>query len=431
MNSKIQREINELVDKQVISKEIASKIERYYASKHVSSPNRLFTIFGVLGALLTGLGIILILAHNWDDFSRTLKTTLAFVPLIIGQIFVGFSILKKKSIVWKEASGTFLFFAVGSSISLVSQIYNIPGNLSNFLLLWILLCTPLIYLLRAHTLAILHLIFATYYAVEYGYSFMTYGNTPWVYLFLLVLFVPHYWKLLKQRPLSNITSIFNWMFPLSLIIVLGAFVKTQGELGFLMYVVLFGLLYNIGKVPFFDAQKLRMNGYLVLGSLGTMYMLFLTSFKWLWSDIFSSEIVYNSQEFYTCLFLFLLVLCLLIYSHVKNWMIHFNPFRYVFLIFTVVFFMALGNNTIPVILINVLVLILGIAAVKIGADKFHFGILNYGLLIITMLIVCRFFDTNISFVLRGLLFVIVGIGFFLTNYMMLKRQKVRKENLKK
>jgi hypothetical protein len=35
-----------------------------------------------------------------------------------------------------------------------------------------------------------------------------------------------------------------------------------------------------------------------------------------------------------------------------------------------------------------------------------------------------------SFEIRGLLFVAVGLGFFLTNYIMLKKQKSRVESLK-
>jgi hypothetical protein len=58
-----------------------------------------------------------------------------------------------------------------------------------------------------------------------------------------------------------------------------------------------------------------------------------------------------------------------------------------------------------------------------GAKKDHLGVLNYGLLIIMVLAVCRFFDTDLSFIIRGLLFVSVGIGFFATNYWMLKKRK--------
>ena len=69
MNSKFIKELSDLVQNELISKEVALNIENYYKSKQEDSPNRLFTIFGVLGSLLVGLGIILILAHNWDNFS--------------------------------------------------------------------------------------------------------------------------------------------------------------------------------------------------------------------------------------------------------------------------------------------------------------------------------------------------------------------------
>lgn len=422
MNSKIQNDINELVEEQVISQEVASRIQSYYKSKEVDSPNRLFTVFAVLGSALVGLGIILILAHNWDNFSKSVKTILAFLPLIIGQLFVGYSIFKSQSKTWKEASGVFLFFAIGSSIALVSQIYNIPGDLSSFLLTWTLLSLPLIYLLKSNALGILHIVFATYYACEAGYSYNSI-NTPWLYILLILAFLPYYIQLLKQRRTSNITSIFNWIIPLSIAITLGAFIENNGEFGYLMYISLFSLLYNIGKLPYFDSQKLRRNGYLILGSLGTVFMLLLASFEWLWKDILNEELVFNSQEFYFFVIIFLLNIVVLIYSYLNKWLIVKNLFQYVFILFSIIFFIGLNNEIIPTVLINILTLILGIITIRIGADKFHFGILNYGLLIITILIVCRFFDTNISFVLRGMLFVGVGMGFFLTNYIMLKKQK--------
>ncbi|MEP1487020.1 MAG: DUF2157 domain-containing protein [Algibacter sp.] len=421
MSSKIQNDIKKLVEKQVITNEVAVNIENYYKSKKTDTPNRLFTVFAVLGSTLVGLGVILILAHNWDDFSRSIKTVFAFTPLIIGQLIVGYTILKKKSITWCEGSGVFLFFAVGASMALVSQIYNIPGNFSSYMLTWILLCSPLIYLLKPNALVILHIVFTTNYACSYGY--FDGSQTPWLYILLLGIVLPHYYKLLKSKKTHNITSIFNWLLPLSIVIVLGTFVSRSGEFGFLMYVILFGLLYNIGKLPFFDNQKLRKNGYLILGSLGIIYMLLLTSFEWLWEDLLRHDFVFNVQEFYMSLVLFLITLGVLIYSYSKKWIQNFNLFQYVFIIFTIIFFIGISGSFISIALINLLILALGIMTIKIGADKFHFGILNYGLLIITTLIVCRFFDTNMSFVVRGLLFVCVGVGFFLTNYMMLKKQK--------
>ena len=77
----------------------------------------------------------------------------------------------------------------------------------------------------------------------------------------------------------------------------------------------------------------------------------------------------------------------------------------------------------PVILINTMIFILGIVKIREGHLKDHLGILNYGLLIIIVLILCRFLDTDLSFITRGLLFIGVGAGCFLANYQMLKKRK--------
>jgi len=422
MNSKLLKDLPELVENEVISQDIATKIEGYYQSKTSDNPNRLFTVFGVLGSILVGLGIILILAHNWDVFSKTVKTLLAFIPLVIGQILVGFSILKKKGQTWKEASGTFLFFAVGASIAMVSQIYNIPGNFASYMLTWIVLCAPLIYILKSHAVALLHIVYATIYACNYGYSFGSISKTPWLYLLLIAMFLPYYINLLRSRPKANITSIVNWLLPLSLVITLGAFITKFDELIFLFYIILFGLFYNTGKLPRFDNLKLRQNGYLVLGSLGTVTLLLITSFRWIWDDVFSIK-SFQATETTLVSVLFTISAIVLVYLFLKKRVERFNLFHYIFIIMTLLFFVGLANDIVPTIITNILLLILGINAIKIGVDNMHFGILNYGLIIITALIFCRFFDTEMSFVIRGLLFVAVGVGFFATNYIMLKKQK--------
>lgn len=420
MSSKFVNELSELTENNVISREVAHSIEAYYKNQRIDKPSRLFTVFGVLGATLVGLGIILILAHNWDDFSRTIKTICAFLPLVIGQLFVGYSILNEKSETWKEASGVFLFFSVGACMALVSQIYNIPGDLSSFLLSWIVLGAPLIYLLKSRAIAILHIVLSTYYVFEFGYSSGL--DTPWLYLLLLVIWIPFYLQLLKNQSASNMASIFNWLLPLSMTICLGAFVGRSGFYGYLMYVILFGIFYNLGKIPYLHNQKLRRNGYLVIGSLGTVITLLIATFRWFWEEV-ARDAPSVSQAMYVAIVLFLMALGVLAYSYSKKWIKEFNLFRYIFILFTILFFIGIADEVIPTIVSNLLVLTSGLMAIKIGADRFHFGILNYGLLIVTSLVICRFFDTNMTFVIRGLLFVIVGLGFFLTNYIMLKKQK--------
>ena len=420
MSTKFVNVLPELIQNQIISEDTALRIEHYFDTKQSKAPNKLFVVFGVLGSLLVGSGIILLFAHNWEYLPKTIKTLLAFIPLVIGQLLVGFSIFKKKNQTWKEASGVFLFFGVGAAIALVGQIYNVPGSLEGYLLTWIVLCLPLVYLLKSKVLAILHLVFATYYACLVGY--FEKGETPWLYLAMVVGLLPFYYSVIKNESASNGFSLLNWLFPLSMTITFAAFLDVSSSVWYLVFVLFFGLLYNIGQLPYLKSQKLRKNGYLAIGSIGVIITLLLASFHRYWSGDFEYE-YYNVSSFYVPVLLIALTLAALVYSHIKESLKPFNLFRYVFVLYLIVFIISSYYVTAGLVLTNLLILALGITTVKTGVDKYHFGILNYGLLIITALISFRFFDTNMSFVIRGVLFIIIGVGFFSTNYVMLKKQK--------
>jgi hypothetical protein len=150
------------------------------------------------------------------------------------------------------------------------------------------------------------------------------------------------------------------------------------------------------------------------------------SFNVFWEEIQREIIVFNSQEMIISVILIAGTLALLAYSKTRKATTEFNAFQYVFLVIAMVFAIGSESAELATISINSILLVLGVFAIKIGANTFRFSILNYGLLIIAITIVCRFFDTDMSFVLRGILFVLVGLGFFLTNYIMLKKQKIKK-----
>ncbi len=48
--------------------------------------------------------------------------------------------------------------------------------------------------------------------------------------------------------------------------------------------------------------------------------------------------------------------------------------------------------------------------------------MNVGLVVATALIVARFFDTDLGFLLRGLIFIALGIAFLVANVVMLRRK---------
>ncbi len=425
---KILKDISELVDKGVISQETGDRIREYYDKNNNSRANssRLFVIFGILGAILVGLGIILIIAHNWDELSRKTKTLFAFLPLLVGQILCGFALTKKKlSVAWRESTSAFLFFAVGASISLISQIYNIPGNLSSFLLSWMLLCLPLIYLMKSSVTSLLYLIGITYYAGEVGYWGRP-TSESYVYWLFLLSALPHYYLLYKEKPQSNFMIFHNWFVPLSVVITLGTLAADTGELMFIAYMSLFGLFYLIGNLKFFKRQKTRNNAYLIFGTLGTIALLLSLSFNWFWKDlreeVFQFSKVIVSPEFISSIILSLLAGGLLYVRQKNKPLKEANPMAFVFILFIAIFLFGISFSS-AAVLINLLVFAIGLLTIRIGVRQDHLGILNYGLLVIAALATCRFFDENISFVSRGVLFLSVGVGFFATNYWMLKKRK--------
>jgi hypothetical protein len=218
----------------------------------------------------------------------------------------------------------------------------------------------------------------------------------------------------------------SWLLPLSIVFALGTIAKTTEELMFIAYFSLFGLLYLIGDVDFYSKQKSRNNGYRVLGSLGTIVLLMTLSFDWFWKDLRNKEFQFNEiiaePEFLASAFISLLAIGLLYLNQKIKSLNQLKLLESTFILFIITFIIGL-YSPLAVLLVNIYVFVIGILTIRDGAKQEHLGILNYGLLIITTLVICRFFDTNLSFILRGVLFVLVGAGFFVANYLMLKKRK--------
>lgn len=343
---RILKEIHELISAGIITQKTADKILDHYKNKSSSSTNRLLIVFGILGAILVGLGIVLIVAHNWDELSRATKIFFAFLPLVIRQFLCGFSLLKRQnSLLWRESSSAFLFFAVGTSISLVSQVYNLPGSLSSFLLTSMLLCLPLIYLMQSSTTSLLYLLGITCYACEAYWSYQP--EKPYQYWILLFLALPHYYRLQKKKPEINFTIFHHWLIPLSVVITLGTLAENTAALMYVAYFSLFGWYYLLGNKNFFANQNLRNNGYLIIGALGTIVLLLNLSFDGFWKELrrtdFPMEEVILAPKFYAATIISLLAGGALFKKYRNKPLREIKPLALVFGCFIVFFIIGIFN----------------------------------------------------------------------------------------
>ena len=430
MSKSFIKELAELEQASIITPDTAESIRTYYAQRPEHASNRLVIVFGILGALLTGLGIILIIAHNWDVLGKAPKLALALLPLLVGQAACAFTLFKKAdSTAWREGSATFLLLAIGAAIAIVSQVYQIHGDLSEFMLVWMALAFPIQYILKSSVASILLLGGITWYACSVAY-FERPTGVAWWYLALLAMSFPYYYWLYRDRSESNFFAFHAWLLPLSLLVTLGMFnhlflTKADEELTALLYVNLMSLLVLIGHFEKLRQRRLIANGFLISGSLGTIGMLLFFTFEEFWEDLSFLGIA-NTLDFRAAApywISFVVTLGLLAYMLYSNRVTMLNAKVFAFIVVLALFLLGFIQPEVSRILANVVVFVFGVFTIRDGARQNNLSILNYGLFILALLILCRFFDTEMSFVARGLLFIAVGVGFFVANLRVLRNRR--------
>ncbi len=427
-------DLQELVEAGIITPDTARNITAWYEQKKEPGSNRFVLALGIFGSLLVGLGIILLVAHNWDQFSRFIKTLFSFLPLLLAQIICLFVLLRKRdNAVWSESSAIFLFFAIAASIALVSQVYHVNGSLSSFLLSWLLLSFPLIYIMSSSGVSLLYIGVSTWYGVEMGYFGLFNSNhteRPYWYLILMALAIPHYYLLWKNSTQRNFFTMHNWVIAVSLIIMLGAFIGSRypyPEWAFVGYLSLFSIFYGIGQSVYFAGSKNMANPFLLLGISGTMVILMIWSFGEMAQQIIADHA--NKAAFFTWLFSYIVIALLIVNClqilvvQKRKVLINFSPVELSPFLLALSILLVGHFPEVTGFIINGWILLIGLYYVRRGSRINHLGILNFGLLIILTLAILRFFDDSIPFVWRGLFFLVTGASFFIANYWMLRKRK--------
>jgi uncharacterized membrane protein len=238
--------LNELIEAKIISPETAGQIASFYEQRQGKSGNKLIIVFGILGALLVGSGIILIIAHNWDLMGKVPRLALGLLPLLVAQALCVYAFTKKQdSKAWMEISSVLVFFAIATAIAVVGQVYNLHSNFSRFLMAWIVLSLPLVYTHRSSVVSVLVWSVATWYACLVSYRFFD-VQIAWWYWVMVAALVPHYLMLIFRSPNSNFTFFHHWVVPGSLSTTLAMFMDSNEEMIMLAYITLFSIFVLIG-----------------------------------------------------------------------------------------------------------------------------------------------------------------------------------------
>src|SRR5438093_6591730 len=188
----LRSQLPELVASGVISSENARAIDGYYEHDQ-PRVNFAFVILAALGSALVAAGIILLIAHNWDDLSRATRAGVAFLPLLIAQALVVFTLMRRnESRPWREAAAIFDVAAVATAISLISQTYQVQGTFAEFMRTWLLLSIPIVYLLRTTLGAVVYVIGTIMWLFAQEIAFSVRSQNPTLFWLLLLLVFPYF-----------------------------------------------------------------------------------------------------------------------------------------------------------------------------------------------------------------------------------------------
>ena len=425
------QELPELITRGILTQEAADKIRQHYGEvKSIGKMTVMLIILGTIGALLIGLGIILLLAHNWEQLSRLTRAVLSLAPLAIGQALALWVLWKRpQSGAFKEGSATFLSLMVGASIALINQTYNIPGDTGTFILTWMLLIMPLAYLMQASIPAAIYLIGITVWSGTY------WDNSAQAILFwpLAAITIPHFIWALRQESYALRATI------LSLIMVICVSFAASFSLGETWpgsWVIIFPSLYSVFYfLGWLEVNKITTNWQRplrLIGAIGLFILAFQFTFRYVWQHLDVDDYSYamnrniagiNALPDYIITLAIIAAAILLFYDQVKRKNIMISLLGAVPLLAIIAYLVRGQSAVLPLIIFNVYLFILSLSRIIVGVRSNNLAIINIGMLMLAMLIIARFFDSDISFIIKGLVFIIVGSGFLVTNAILARRMR--------
>lgn len=402
----------------LIDADTGARLQAHYAALAQARPAFARILFAVLGALLIGLGVILLVAHNWDSWPRGLRLAAAFTPLLLGQAACAWALSRARdSVAWAESAALFTATAFAAALALVGQIFHFPGDLDRFLLTCLLAALPLIYLLRSSVVAVLCAlaIFGWVEAQPWG------QHQPLLVLLLFVLLLPHLLQSWRQgRESFRTVFLLFWLAPAFFAAVLMALPHSL-RLGWLWFAEFGALLWLLSGSRGPGLQLRRpLEGY---GSLAVAAAALAGSYADFWGRAWYGRFDSDAMlQAWIVLGLGLAAVLLLALRALRQraWLQAAGAFPALLLWLGLALDFR-DSPLLPALLCNAYVAALGLALLRAGIAARRLRTANAGLALIAALVLMRFFDGQWSFTVRGLGFILVGVGFFVANYWLRRR----------
>lgn len=423
------RELPELEEKGILSSGSVTDLQSHYQAQLDTQKkfNPVFVITGVLGALLVGAGIISVFAYNWDNLSRPMRIFFSFMPLLIAQgIFTYTFFRNRDSLAWREASSGFLMLMLLSSLSLIAQTYQLGGDVMDLILTWLILSIPLLYLLRSSLVFVIYMIGITSWTLGHVDD----GEKIFFYA-LLAAAIPLYLFHLRQNGEEIRKKLEGWALGLGVLI--ASFVMPEWSVGgqaVFSLSLLFGFFYISGESLYPDKGFFWNRPFQTIAAVGIFVLALILAYEWhireidfgdWWEGHYHPDWVARTNIGIWLAMLVGWILLLrkqLITDKIPNpFLAGFPP--------VVGLCLILASDEVgglSVLIMNVFLVLWGVYTLRKGILEEKLANVNAGMFILAAWLVMRFFDRDISFLVKGIVFILIGASFLGVNYYLVKKR---------
>jgi uncharacterized membrane protein len=413
----------------LVDGETAGRIRQRYAGSLGSGRNLALTAFGLLGALLVGAGILLLLAHNWADLPRAVRTGLAILPMVVAQGLAVAGLLKgREGAGWREGVGLFWFLTIGGAVAMVSQVYHLPGSFDRFLLTWCLLALPALLVLRSSVAAVFYLAAAAAWAIDR----MDHGNQELWYWALLAGALPLCWSNFRHQRFSVASALLGWAMAVALSVGTAiTLVRAVPGLWVIIFSAWSAIFLLLDQRYFRAAPSAGHRPFLYFGVLGALVMTLVLTYEMPWREIGWHH--YHARDEVWRQVLDPVLALVLAGAAVTLLMLerrHLKPSRIALALLPVLSIAvytlsaAARQHGWAMLVFNLYALAVGLLLLVDGFRHVKGSDVNAGLLAIGALVVLRFFDGDQNILVRGVVFVLLGVAFLVVN-LVLARKKAR------
>ena len=413
----------------VVNADVAQRLRKRYEGVAGAGRHRAVTAFSMLGALLIGAGLLLLLAHNWADLPRSARTALSLLPLVTAQ---GLALLGLRSgregTGWREAVGLFWFLSIGGAVAMIGQVYHLPGSFDRFMLVWALLALPALLVMRSSVAAVFYLAAISAWAIDR----VDHGNDELWYWALLAGLVPLLISNLRRCRYGALSSLLWWAVALALGLGTGlTLVRAVPGLWLIIFSAWSALYLLVDHRYFRNAPGWGHRSFLFLGMLGTLVMTMILTYEFPWREIgwnyYHQRDVLWRQVLDPVLALALTGASVALLVAERRSL---KPACVALALLPVLSIAvyalsaAARHHGAAMLIFNGYALVVGILLMVDGFRHLTGGDVNAGLLTIGSLAVLRFFDSEQDILVRGVVFVLLGMAFLVVN-LVLARKKAR------